>query len=107
MNIRLAEDTLGQRIKAYRIKMGMSQDELAEIMNIPKKTLSGYECDRVDIKSSVIVDLARCLETTPNYLLGYEENTVIKEITEILRNMTDEKVKEMLLIQIKALAGIR
>jgi len=34
-NIKLAENTLGQRIKAQRIKMHMTQDELAEVMCIP------------------------------------------------------------------------
>lgn len=104
-NIKLAENTLGQRIKAQRIKMHMTQDELAEIMCIPKKTISGYENDRVDIRSSVIVELASHLHTTPNYLLGFEEDRTLAAIMNTLNDITDEKVKAMLLVQIQALAN--
>ena len=103
-NITLAENTLGQRIKAQRIKMHMTQDELAEVMCIPKKTISGYENDRVDISGSVISALAEHLHTTPNYLLGYEEDPALAAITNALNDITDEKVKAMLLVQIHALA---
>lgn len=104
MNINLAENTLGQRIKAQRIRMGFTQDELAEVMCIPKKTISGYENDRVDIRGSVISELAEYLHTTPNYLLGYEEDPALAAITNALNEITDEKVKAMLLVQIQALA---
>lgn len=104
-NIKLAENTLGQRIKAQRIKMHMTQDELAEIMCIPKKTISGYENDRVDIRSSVIVELANHLHTTPNYLLGFEEDPSLATIINTLSDITDEKVRALLLVQIQALAN--
>lgn len=52
-NITLAENTLGQRIKAQRIKMGLTQEKLAELMCVPKPTISSYENDRIDIKGSV------------------------------------------------------
>lgn len=64
------EETLGQRIKAARIRMGMTQEQLAEVMCIPKSTISAYENDKVDIKGSVLVELSEHLDTTPNYLLG-------------------------------------
>ena len=41
-NITLAENTLGQRIKAQRIKMGLTQEKLAELMCVPKPTISSY-----------------------------------------------------------------
>lgn len=97
------EKTIGMRIKECRVKMGMTQDELAEIMSIPKKTLSGYECDRTDIKGSVIADLARYLHTTPNYLLGFNEDSVAESVANMIRNISDEQVKKMLLVQIQAL----
>ena len=59
-NIKLAENTLGQRIKAQRIRMGLTQEQLAEKMFVPKTTISTYERDASDIKSSVLVELANC-----------------------------------------------
>ena len=43
---------------AARIRIGMTQEQFAEITFIPKPTLSNYENDRIDIKSSVIAELA-------------------------------------------------
>lgn len=54
-NIKLAENTLGQRIKAQRIRMGLTQEQLAEKMFVPKTTISTYERDASDIKSSGFV----------------------------------------------------
>ena len=44
---------------------------------------------------------------TPNYLLGFGvEDAVTIEIIEALENINDVRTKELLLVQIKALAGI-
>ena len=102
-NIKLAENTLGQRIKAQRIRMGYTQEQLAEIMCVPKTTLSAYENDKVDIKSSVITELSGILDTDPNYLLGAEQDSYIIEMTELLKNLDNEVVREMLMKQVKAL----
>ncbi len=85
--------------------MGWTQEELAERMSVPKSTISAYENDKVDIKSSVIRELSVLLETTPNHLLGFEtvEDSFISEATDILRNINDEKVRQMLLLQLNAL----
>ena len=104
-NIKLAENTLGQRIKAQRIRMGYTQEQLAEIMCVPKTTISTYERDACDVKSSVIVELSNLLDTTPNYLLGFGVDPVTQNIASIVSSIEDEKVREMLLTQVKALAG--
>jgi len=104
-NIKLAENTLGQRIKAQRIRMGYTQEQLAEIMCVPKTTISTYERDACDVKSSVIVELAEHLETTPNYLLGFGGDPITQNIAAIISGIKDEKAKELLLIQVRALAG--
>ena len=61
----IKEETLGQRIRAQRIRLGMTQEELAETTFILKPTTSNYENDRIDIKSSVIAELAKVLKTDP------------------------------------------
>ena len=37
------EKTIGQRIKECRLKLGMTQQEFAEVMYMPKSTISAYE----------------------------------------------------------------
>lgn len=103
----MKEETVGQRIKAQRVRMGMTQENLAEEMCVPKATISGYETDRNEPKGSVVVELAKHLNTTPNYLLGFDEDPVANEISNLLRNITDKKVKEMILVQVKALAAFQ
>ena len=104
-NIKLAENTLGQRIKAQRIRMGYTQENLADMMCVPKSTISAYENDRVDIKGSVLDELATILGTSTDYLLGRldEEALYNKEVIDIWNKISDPMVKELLLKQMKAL----
>ena len=107
MTTYIKEETLGQRIRAQRIRMGWTQEELAERTLIPKPTLSSYENDRVDIKSSVIAELADALGTDPNYLiLGEKEqaSSYASEMYSLFNKITDPKTQQLLYIQIKALA---
>ena len=100
------EETLGQRIKAVRIRKGYTQEQLAEVMCIPKSTISAYENDKVDIKGSVLVELSEHLDTTPNYLLGVEEkedDAFVMEMKSLLSQISDDKAKAILLAQIKAI----
>ena len=102
----IKEETLGQRIRAQRMRMGWTQEELAEKMCVPKSTISAYENDRVDIKSSVIVELSKLLETIPNHLLGTGEyDTDILEILCVLKQMSPG-LKKVALEQIKALSSV-
>lgn len=99
--------SLGHRIKAQRLKVDMTQEQLAEVMCIPKSTISAYENDKVDIKSSVIIELSKLLKTTPNYLLGiYEKDYFSVDVIRMLQGIKDQKIREIILIQIKALASI-
>ncbi len=100
----IKEETLGQRIRVQRIRKGWTQEELAEEMCVPKSTISAYENDKVDIKSSVIVELSKILETTPNYLLGMEKDNCMEETVLLIDRIKDKKVRDMILIQIRALA---
>lgn len=108
MSISIKEETLGQRIRAQRIRLGMTQEELAKATFIPKPTISNYENDRIDIKSSVIAELAKVLETDPNYLImgkkaTESDNRFVDEAADLLSKITDPKVQELLLKQIRAL----
>ena len=97
-------DSLGRRIKVKRLNMCMTQEQLAEAMCVPKSTISAYENDKVDIKSSVILELSRVLITSPNYLLGYNEelDSVSCEIMMLLNSINDNHLKTILCAQIKA-----
>ena len=102
------EETMGTRIRKQRIMIGMTQDEIAEKLCIPKTTISAYENDKIDVKGSRIAELARALFTTPNYLLGFEEEKSEEQrmdegIVSMLGRIKDEKIKKMLMVQIEAM----
>ena len=103
-NIKLAENILGQRIEVQRIKMGYTQEQLAEEMCVPKSTISAYENDKMDIKSSVIVELSNKQGTTPNYLLGFEkQNDFSDSIAALVSNVTEDKVRTFIFEQIRSI----
>lgn len=79
------EKTVGMRIKERRLAMGMTQEEMAEKLCCNKSLISQYENDKVDIKGSVIMELAELLETTAGYLLSGEKGScLLKEEVELL-----------------------
>ena len=58
---KIDNSTMGGRIKEQRIKAGMTQEQLAEKMCITKVAISQYENNKVDIKGSVLVEIAGIL----------------------------------------------
>ena len=63
-----ARSTMGARIKEMRLAAGMSQEQLAEKLCTKKCTISLYENDKIDIKSSIVLELAKALNCTGSYL---------------------------------------
>ena len=64
-----AENTMGTRIREMRKAAGMSQEQLAEILCTKKATISAYENDHIDIKSSIVLEIAKALNCSGSYLL--------------------------------------
>ena len=108
---KIDNSTMGGRIKDQRLKMGMTQEELAEKMFTTKMTISHYENNLTDIKGSVIVELAGLLETTTGYLLNGEVVIVgmyeqMKEIREAFMRLGNDKIRQIALEQMKVLATL-
>lgn len=100
--------TIGQRIKECRVKMGMTQEDLAERLYIPKSTLSAYERDIVDMKMSAIQQIAKELHTTVGYLIDGEKtepDADVMQISSMLQEMP-EQLRKVAMEQIKLLAGL-
>lgn len=66
------EKTMGMRIKECRLALGMTQEELADVLQMKKITLFAYENDRIDIKVSILKEMAVGLGTTVAYLIDGE-----------------------------------
>lgn len=66
--------TIGARIKELRLKNNMMQVDLAKAVNSSKQTIYKYENDIVtNIPYDKIILLAKALNTTTAYLMGWED----------------------------------
>ena len=66
--------TLYDRIRSRRTELGLTVEELAHKMGYKdKSSISKIENGKADIPQSKIAAFADALETTPAYLMGWEE----------------------------------
>lgn len=67
---------VGQRIKNRRKELGMSADKLAELINKNRATIYRYEKNEIEnMPYDVIEPLAKVLNVSPAYLMGWEERS--------------------------------
>lgn len=94
--------TVGDKIKARRKALGLTQTELGEKLGVQKNAVSKWECGRVDdIPGSKIRAMAALFGVAPSYLIDDEEDAVpFDAFTYAMYNeskdLPDEK-KQMLL----------
>lgn len=63
-----------EKIKKLRLQLGLSQDELAEKVGYTHRSSIGkVESGLVDLPQSKIQAFATALHTTPQYLMGFED----------------------------------
>ena len=68
--------TPGERIKALRKQMKLTQEDVGNALGIKKAAIQKYEKGTVkNIKRENLIKLAKLLDTTPEYILGWEENS--------------------------------
>ena len=66
--------TMGERIKLLRKEHNLTQEELGAKIGVQKAAIQKYEKGTVkNIKRDSLIKLATILETTPEYLLGWDE----------------------------------
>lgn len=102
--------TKGDRIRSLRIAKDITQEELANRLKTTKQTISKYEKGIVtNIPSDRVEEMARILDTTPEYILGWEveekeKATVtddglskdLKELIEHLKTLPEDKIQMLL-----------
>ena len=66
--------TIGNRIRAQRIKLGLSVDDLADKLGKNRATIYRYESDEIEnFPVTIIKPLATILEVSPAYLMGWAD----------------------------------
>ena len=90
---------LGERVKARRIELNLTQDELAKRLGYKSRSsINKIECGR-PVTQKIIVRLAEELYTTPAYLMGWDEITVTpqQELYNFieLNNFTTDEIDDL------------
>ena len=82
---------IGEKIKEARAKKKMTQQELADLLNISRSAISNWENGRNYPDLDTIVHLSDILEISLNKLLR-EDKIMVKEISEEQRKNSKRKV---------------
>lgn len=66
--------SIGSRIRNRRIELGLSQDDLAHLLGYKSRSsINKIELDQRNLTQSRILAIADALETTPSYIMGWDE----------------------------------
>lgn len=88
--------TKGERIRMLRERARMTQDDLAKRLNTTKQTIHKYEKNIVtNIPSDRIEELAKVLDSTPEYILGWENINPVEQAVFEARILKDKELMDM------------
>lgn len=77
--------TIYDRIKYLRENLGLSQQDLADRMGYKSRSaINKIELGLRDINQSKVIEFAKALNTTPAYLMGWDENNELFSIPGIM-----------------------
>jgi len=75
-------DTFGDRVRRRREELGITQEELATRIGYKSRaSINKIELNKRNMKQSQISELAKALDTTPAYLMGWTTHDDLKKST--------------------------
>lgn len=88
-------NSLGNNIRAFRKNKGLTQEELADLLNITPQAVSRWESEVGMPDVSMLIPLAQTLGVSTDALLGYdmirEDDEVTARIRKTVEEMFDDK----------------
>ena len=100
---------IGQRIKLRRKELKMSADELGKLIGKDRSTIYRYEKGDIETMPIEILEpVAAFLQTTPQHLMGWEEELTekpvqedelsenVKKLVDFAKSVPDDKVELVL-----------
>lgn len=68
---------IGERMKLRRKQLKLSADVVAERLGVSRSTIFRYEKGEIEkLPTNILDDIAKILQTTPAYLMGWESDNV-------------------------------
>ena len=87
---------IGRRIQDRRKELKLSIEEIAKRLNKNRTTVYRYERGDIgNLPLETLKPLADILETTPAYLMGWEDKIIVNEIPE---NITSNRIDELIIM---------
>lgn len=95
--------SIGENIKKYRKLKGMTQENLAEILNISSAAVSKWESGDAYPDITMLFPLAKIFDISVDELMGYNTSKIEMEISDAIKNYWDlyyqgknEEAKELI-----------
>lgn len=86
--------TVGERIRKRRIELKLSPEDLGNKIGKDRATIYRYEKGEIEnLPVGIIAPLATALHTTPQYLMGWEENPDLTERDDNLESIDNYLLK--------------
>lgn len=77
--------TIGERIKQRRDELKMSQEELATKLGYKSRSsINKIELGQQNLTQSKIAAIAKALETTPSYIMGWNDDAAINKAFNVI-----------------------
>lgn len=87
--------TTGERLKLRRKEIGFSAEKVADQLGVSPATIYRYEKGDIEkIPVDSLAELAKILQTTPAYLMGWESQADQAEINDLLAQIQASEEKE-------------
>ena len=91
------KEELGKKIKRMRVNRGLTQEQLAEAVDVSQRTLSGIEIGENFVTAETLDKIIKALNTTTEELFATnhlkEEQELITEIENIIKTITKNPTK--------------
>lgn len=86
---------IGKRIRHRREMAGLSQEQLAEHLNLSKNHISCIECGKSLLTTKCLVALCNVLGATPDYYLTGEITPETDTITTLVKRLSPYEQKKL------------
>lgn len=91
------KEELGKKIKRMRINRGLTQEQLAEAVDVSQRTLSGIEIGENFVTAETLDKIVKALNTTSEELFATnhlkEEQELIEEIENNIKTISKNPTK--------------
>ena len=73
MNKKILLKRFGKNLKIERIKQDLTQEKLAEKMNVSQNYIASIECGNANMSLAKVLELSQVLDINISYLLDFSE----------------------------------